>query len=569
VPRSVQDQAVPHMVAAVAAYGALALGPAEPAGAGPAALLGCHLVREILGTAGAPDWFAALIADPDDEDALAALGSAVGDALAERPDVQARVVERLTAFHEREFAAGTAHALTDLGGLLWYLDDLDGAQAAYERAAAAGDPRALLDLGQLLASGRLDDDGAAALLRQAADAGNPDVAAEALVELGSLLGWTRRDAAPAREAYQRAIDSGHPHWGYAATMGLADLLERGGGDRESAVAAYRQVIATAPAGWAARASVALGSALEQLGDRAGAAAAYRRVIGSDVAPWAGHALVKLADLLEWQGDLDGVRAARAMALAAGNPEAPHALVAIGRLLDDRGDADGARAAFREAIDEGLSWADDLREELSFVAEPWRALTVEGAGQVPPRFDIRNWAATGAGVLEHGLPALPEPLSYHMLIPVASWTAARCAVVLFLRFAQHGERITPLGVMAKFARDAGRWTAHEHMHGIGFGPDPVARPGDLRGFGGNFMTVSGGSTARAPAAGHPAAIAIGRARPEVRQLALTQGGREDRRPLESHFGAWVVCVEEATPFEVCGLDENGVVLGRIEEPGRRG
>lgn len=51
-----------------------------------------------------------------------------------------------------------------------------------------------------------------------------------------------------------------------------------------------------------------------------------------------------------------------------------------------------------------------------------------------------------------------------------------------------------------------------------------------------------------------------------QIALVQDGQEDRRVLESHFGAWVVCTERTSPFEVTVLDENGVVLGSIPYTG---
>ncbi|HUY51042.1 MAG TPA: hypothetical protein VMV92_35945 [Streptosporangiaceae bacterium] len=44
----------------------------------------------------------------------------------------------------------------------------------------------------------------------------------------------------------------------------------------------------------------------------------------------------------------------------------------------------------------------------------------------------------------------------------------------------------------------------------------------------------------------------------------RGRTGDRRPLESRFGAWVVCTEQASPFQVTALDQNGTVLSSIEE-----
>jgi hypothetical protein len=55
---------------------------------------------------------------------------------------------------------------------------------------------------------------------------------------------------------------------------------------------------------------------------------------------------------------------------------------------------------------------------------------------------------------------------------------------------------------------------------------------------------------------------GRVAPEVKQIALIQDGQEDRRALESHFGAWVVCTEQPTPFVVTALAEDGSVLGSV-------
>lgn len=50
---------------------------------------------------------------------------------------------------------------------------------------------------------------------------------------------------------------------------------------------------------------------------------------------------------------------------------------------------------------------------------------------------------------------------------------------------------------------------------------------------------------------------------VTQMAL-KDGHEDCGPPESHFGAWVVCTEQASPFQVAALGKNGTVLASIEE-----
>jgi hypothetical protein len=85
----------------------------------------------------------------------------------------------------------------------------------------------------------------------------------------------------------------------------------------------------------------------------------------------------------------------------------------------------------------------------------------------------------------------------------------------------------------------------HWHGIGF-HDPFADPGDLRGLDGRPIIISGGSHTDERVARRLAGIWHGTAAPAVRQIALIQDGHEDRRPRDSHFGAWVVCTENAPP-----------------------
>jgi hypothetical protein len=119
---------------------------------------------------------------------------------------------------------------------------------------------------------------------------------------------------------------------------------------------------------------------------------------------------------------------------------------LGQLLDGHGDTTGAHAAWQQAIDAGYEFADDLRERISPSPEPEDEDDEAGLAAVPPGFDLRNLARIGIEVLEHGLPALPETLSYQMALPVAYWKADQCAVVLILRFSRHGRgQPAPIGV----------------------------------------------------------------------------------------------------------------------------
>jgi len=112
------------------------------------------------------------------------------------------------------------------------------------------------------------------------------------------------------------------------------------------------------------------------------------------------------------------------------------------------------------------------------------------------------------------------------------------------------------------REDGSWEPSRHVMGRGYSHDPIRSPGSLRDLGGQLMVGGGGSYAAEPTPGRPASVITGRAAPEVKYLAVIKDGHEDRRPLASHFGAWVVCAQQPGPFEVVGLDANGTVLDRI-------
>jgi hypothetical protein len=183
------------------------------------------------------------------------------------------------------------------------------------------------------------------------------------------------------------------------------------------------------------------------------------------------------------------------------------------------------------------------------------------------------ARTGIEVLSHGLPELPDQLSYLMAIPVAYWAAQHCAVVLFRRFRPRGRKHDPDTTTVTYARTDTGWTTHNDRlgrpgrsigWGIGSGHDPIARPGRPRELGRAAMVVSGGSRAMTVTPGYPAIIRHGYAAPAVKYLALIQDGREDVCRLESHFGAWVICTEQCSPFQVEGRDADGTVLARFHD-----
>jgi hypothetical protein len=275
--------------------------------------------------------------------------------------------------------------------------------------------------------------------------------------------------------------------------------------------------------------------------------------------WAPAALRSLVRQLQDDGDLDGLRALHRIAVETSNWSAPDALVAMGDLLEVRRDAGGAREAYQQAIDAGCDEADYLIEKLHPSPQP----TAAELDELPPQFDPRNIVRSGIEVLHRGLPELPEQLSYLMAVPVAYWAAQQCAVVLFLQFHRHGRQHDPGALMVPYARpDTGWETRSRYFLGSSFSHDPIAVPGSRRDLGGSPMVMAGGSHAEQVTPGDPAIIRHGRAAPAVKNLAVIQDGREDVRPLESHFGAWVICTEQLSRLEVEGRDADGNVLARV-------
>jgi hypothetical protein len=186
-------------------------------------------------------------------------------------------------------------------------------------------------------------------------------------------------------------------------------------------------------------------------------------------------------------------------------------------------------------------------------------------ELPPELDCEYSRRTGASVIEHGLPELPEVLTYQMSIPVAYWIAPTCAVVLFLRFEPWDGRFRPKVTMGTYGRDRERWNAHRMWASKSWSHDPIAKPGALRDLAGKTIGSSGGASTEQPEPGYPAAVVVGRVEPAVKQIALIQDGHEDRRELESHFGAWAVCTDKPRPYDIAAFDEVGVMLASLNRP----
>jgi hypothetical protein len=60
------------------------------------------------------------------------------------------------------------------------------------------------------------------------------------------------------------------------------------------------------------------------------------------------------------------------------------------------------------------------------------------------------------------------------------------------------------------------------------------------------------------------VAIGHAAKEVAAIAVTQGDRETRHHIDSYFGAWIICCQQAAPYRITAFGARGNILGHVDE-----
>ena len=84
--------------------------------------------------------------------------------------------------------------------------------------------------------------------------------------------------------------------------------------------------------------------------------------------------------------------------------------------------------------------------------------------------------------------------------------------------------------------------------------------------GRDIVSGGGRFASEPQPGDPAIVTCGRISPQVVELSLVQDGEEEeRRTVTAHFGAWVICTDNWSPFTLRALHRDGSVVGMVKGP----
>jgi hypothetical protein len=173
------------------------------------------------------------------------------------------------------------------------------------------------------------------------------------------------------------------------------------------------------------------------------------------------------------------------------------------------------------------------------------------------------------VIESGLPELPSRLTHQMSIPISYWSGECCAVVAFMQFRRDPDtgQMWAATCVVPYAREDDRWVPprHDVFSWRSFAFDPVIDPGYDRHLDGNAMTYGDAGENAGHEPGRPASFTLGNLSPSVKYLTVIQDGQQDYRPLQSHFGAWVVCTEQLGIFDVAAFDAQGRLLACLEHP----
>lgn len=178
------------------------------------------------------------------------------------------------------------------------------------------------------------------------------------------------------------------------------------------------------------------------------------------------------------------------------------------------------------------------------------------------------AVNGLKVLDEGLPEMPMPLTSSSVVPLAYWKNSHFGAVLFFHYSKDPSgTMVPVVTRGVFRCEGENWKPLNHWSGSGWSHDPITNPGSLAELDGRAICDSGGSFTNQPSVGRPAIIISGRHSPDVRDVSVIQSGLKLTALASGRWGAWIVCLDEWSPYSIEVCDENGAVLGRLQGPPR--
>jgi len=176
----------------------------------------------------------------------------------------------------------------------------------------------------------------------------------------------------------------------------------------------------------------------------------------------------------------------------------------------------------------------------------------------PERNFDHVKAVGRGVLESGLPPLPQDLSLVSVIPLAFGTTPTKGLVLFcIHYEEADGSVRSQIWNASFERVGGTWESHGPMSGMEWSRDPSISPQLEQDLGGRSI-IWGGK--RRDGEG---VIFWGWHSVAVTEIALVQDQQVQTKPADGHFGAWVAGSDEPEPFKIEARDAMGQIVGTID------
>ena len=184
----------------------------------------------------------------------------------------------------------------------------------------------------------------------------------------------------------------------------------------------------------------------------------------------------------------------------------------------------------------------------------------------PIFNRANMVANGLRGLEEGLPEVPSKLTLESVIPMAQWKSSQLGAVLFLQYSKNDDGTVAPGITRGiFRREVENWIPLKHWSGSGWPHNPLVDADSDADLDGRSIHVSGGSFGDQPRGGHPGIVINGRHSPRVKDISVTQDEVTLTVPANGHWGAWIVCLAEWSPYTMVALDEKGIELSLLQGP----
>lgn len=183
---------------------------------------------------------------------------------------------------------------------------------------------------------------------------------------------------------------------------------------------------------------------------------------------------------------------------------------------------------------------------------------------PESFDEDIMEQWGRWVLDHGLPKLPDRVDVGESVPVARWVGPRFAAVMHIQWMwteDHADDYLSTETQV-FVRAEDDWIAAGGSGGSDWWDPPFVRPSAV-----GPRAVRLGNVFFADEGDWSCCAVDGLVGSDARAVEVEDADGCTRNPVESPFGAVVICSDGRRRARYRVLDAEGVVLGSAEFGGR--